>query len=243
LRERKVREETGLFLVEGIHHVGEAVAAGWEIEAILYSPDQLKSEFAQGLLQGSACRQEPVSAEIMGYVTTKENPAGVVAIVQERSPELHGLGHLSRCVAVVAPQDPGNLGTILRTMDATDCEVFFLLDGGVDPYHPTAIRAAMGSSFWIPVVRVSFDSFRAWIRQVIGTSAHAEQDYLELEPAEPWILLLGSEQKGLTTDQLEACDEVVSLPMRGRATSLNLGVAAGVFLYRFASLRRPDSRQ
>ena len=202
LRERKVRDETGLFLVEGIHHVGEAIAAGWEIEAILYSPDQLKSEFAQGLLRGSARREEPVSAEIMGYVTAKENPAGVVAIAQERSPGLRGLGHLSRCVAVVSPQDPGNLGTILRTMEATGCEVFFLLDGGVDPYHPTTIRAAMGASFWIPVVRVSFDSFREWLRegdfQVIGTSAHAKQDYLELEPAEPWILFLGSEQKGLT---------------------------------------------
>jgi TrmH family RNA methyltransferase len=234
LRERKAREETGLFLVEGIHHLGEAVAAGWEIDAILYAPDGLKSEFALGLLSGFPGRQEQVSSEIMDYVCAKENPAGIVAIVHQRSPELHELVGLGRCVAVVAPQDPGNVGTILRTMDAAGCEALFILDGGVDSYHPTVIRAAMGASFWTPIVRASFNSFCAWSRehnfQLIGTSAHAHQDYLEFKPTEPWILLLGSEQKGLTAAQMEACEAVVSLPMRGRASSEHMILPAEPFV-------------
>lgn len=239
MREHKVREETGLFLVEGIHHVGEAVAAGWKIEAILYEPAGLKSQFALDLLSGFAGRQEQVSADILKYLCAKENPTGIVAIVHGRSLQLHELGRLSRCVAVVQPQDPGNLGTILRTMDAAGCQALFILNGGVDPYHPTAIRAAMGASFWLPIVRAGFEPFCEWSRrqgfQLIGTSAHASQDYRAVHPTEPWMLLFGSEQKGLADEELQACDVVASLPMNGRARSLNLSIAVGVFLYHFAS--------
>ncbi len=235
LRERKVRQETGLFLVEGIHHVGEAVAAGWNVEAILYAPEILRSGFAIDLLSGYQGRQEQVSGEVMSYLATKDNPSGIVAIVHQRLPGLGELGRIRRCVAIVSPQDPGNVGTILRTMDACGCDALILLDGGVDAYHPTAIRAALGATFWKPFVKASFDELLSWSRPgeiyLIGTSARGAQDYRGWQAREPWVLVLGSEQKGLTTDQLQACEVVVSLPMQGRATSLNLAVAAGVLLY------------
>jgi TrmH family RNA methyltransferase len=116
--------------------------------------------------------------------------------------------------------------------------VLFLLDGGVDIYHPSAVRASMGTLFWKPVIQASFDEFVLWTRalrpsavQLIGTSAHADVDYHTLVPQRPWVLVLGNEQKGLTSEQTGACDVMISLPMRGRVRSLNLSVAAGVLLY------------
>jgi TrmH family RNA methyltransferase len=235
LRQKKARVAGGLFLVEGIHHVGEAVEAGWDIESVLYAPQFLTSTFARDLLARLSNRAQPVSAHVMESLADKENPQGILAIVQQRRTRLFELQPPSTSVALLSPQDPGNLGTILRTMDAVGAEALFLLDGGVELYHPTAIRSSMGTIFWKPVVQTSFDEFLAWARagkmQLIGSSARADSDYRSLVPQTPWVLVLGNEQKGLSAGQLSACDITVSLPMQGRVSSLNLAVAAGVLLY------------
>jgi TrmH family RNA methyltransferase len=147
------------------------------------------------------------------------------------------LASISRAVALVSPQDPGNVGTILRTIDAGNADTLFLLDGGVELYHPAVIRSSMGTLFWKPVVQTSFDEFVRWARgnnfQLIGTSAHADVEYQTLVPQVPWAVVLGNEQKGLSQEQTNACDVTVSVPMRGRVSSLNLSVAAGILLYEF----------
>jgi TrmH family RNA methyltransferase len=237
LRQRKVRAETGLFLAEGLHHVGEALEAGWEIDSILYSPDVLASDFARDLISRTPSGLQPVSAQVMDSLADKENPQGMIAVIHQKFTRLDDLSLLRVGAAVVSPQDPGNVGTILRTLDAVGAEAFFLLDGGVDPYHPTSVRASMGTIFWKPIIQTSFREFMDWSRsggyQRIATSAHAEQNYLDVKPHAPWILILGSEQKGLTAEQIKSCEISVSLPMRGRASSLNLAVAAGILLYQF----------
>ncbi len=239
LRERKTRNETGLFLVEGILPVGELVAAGWTVDAILYAPETLKSPFAHGLISDFAGRKEQVSVEVMDYLAAKENAAGILAIARARRFALPEVEGVRRGTAIVAPQDAGNVGTLLRTMDAVGCDALILLDGGVDPYHPAAIRAAMGSTFWMAIIQTRYAVFVEWAKrhkiQLVGTSAHAKQDYLAWKPAEPWILLLGNEQKGLSAAQLHDCDVSLSLPMKGRISSLNVAVAAGVLLYRLTS--------
>jgi TrmH family RNA methyltransferase len=139
-------------------------------------------------------------------------------------------------VALVEPQDPGNVGTILRTIDAVGASGLILLEDSVDPYHATAVRASMGVLFWHPVVTASFVEFVGWARNggyhVYGTSAHAERDYREVELyRRPLILLMGSEREGLLDEQAAICEQLVRLPMTGRVTSLNLAVATGVMLY------------
>ena len=237
LRHRKARADSGLFLIEGIRPVGEALEAGWELDVILYAEDVLESDFAATLIADPAAPLQPVTAEVMKSFADKENPQGIVAIAHQRFSSLSDLPVMRRGVAVVSPQDPGNVGTILRTVDAIGADVVLLLDGGVDPYHPTCVRASMGTLFWLPLIRASFLEFVEWSKarsvQIIGTSAHAEVDYRAFQPVEPWMLLLGSEQKGLGALHLAASDVVVSLPMRGRASSLNLAVAAGILLYAF----------
>lgn len=243
LHQKKARNESGLFLVEGIHHVGEAIEAGWDVESILYAPDLLTSSFARDLISRHSSGIQPVSAQVMESLAGKENPQGIIAIVRQKEIQFSDLQSLEVSVALVSPQDPGNVGTVLRTLDAVGGDALFLLTsqkemgGSVELYHPTVIRASMGTIFWKPVIQSSFDDFVQWARkdeyQVIGTSARGDVDYQTLIPKTPWILVLGNEQKGLSSEQLKACDVTVSMPMKGRVSSLNLAVAAGVLLYQF----------
>lgn len=237
LRQKKARNESGLFLVEGIHHVGEVVEAGWEVETILYSSGVLTSPFAHELITRFSFKPQPVTAQVMEALADKENPQGIIAIVRQRKSQLKDVKPFQKAVALVSPQDPGNVGTILRTLDAVGVDTLFLLDGGVELYHPSVIRASMGTLFWKQVIQTSFNEFLGWARegkyQLIGTSAKADIGYDTLVPQTPWILLLGNEQKGLSQEQSTACDVTISLPMQGRVSSLNLAVAAGVLLYQF----------
>ena len=238
LHQKKAREESGLFLVEGIHHVGEALEADWQVESILYAPDLLTSDFARDLISRQSSKPQSVSAHVMESLAGKENPQGILAVVHQKQAKFSDLKSLSTAVALVSPQDPGNVGTILRTLDAVGADALFLLDGGVELYHPSVVRASMGTIFWKPIVQSSFDEFVQWARnggyQFIGTSAHGAMDYQTLTPKIPWILILGNEQKGLSAEQMQACNVTVSMPMKGRVSSLNLAVAAGVLLYQFA---------
>ena len=237
LRQKKARIESRLFLVEGIHPVGECVEAGWDVESILYAPGLLTSHFAHDLISRLSFKPQPVTPQVMESLADKENPQGIIAVVRQKQKHLDEISSIRSAVALVSPQDPGNVGTILRTLDAVGADVLFLLDGGVDTYHPSVIRSSMGTLFWKPIIQTSFDDFVRWARkekyQLIGSSAHADVDYQTFEPKSPWVLILGNEQKGLSPEQIKACDASVSLPMKGRVGSLNLAVAAGVLLYQF----------
>lgn len=241
LHQRKGREETGLFIVEGIRHIGEAVEAGMQIDSLSYAPDLLSSAYALELLaqqqaRGTTCLA--LETAIFTSLADKENPQGILAVVRKPVWSLTQLhpDNFPWGVALVAPQDPGNIGTILRTIDAVGANGLLLLENSADPYHPSAVRASMGALFWVPVIQASFADFLQWSKgnsyTLYGTSAHDSHDYCLVEQYHfPLILLLGSEREGLSSEQRQACDLLLRLPMHGRATSLNLAVAAGVILY------------
>jgi len=241
LKERKARAASGLFVVEGIRHVAEALEAGSPVEYLVYCPDLLTSPFGRALVDEQRAKRLPVhsvTGPVFATLSERENPTGLLAVVRQQRRKLADLGpaSLSWGVAVVAPQDPGNVGTIVRTIDAVGASGLVLLDTGVDPYHPTAVRASLGSLFSVPIATASFSEFAAWARQhayhLYGTSAHDATPYQQIAVYQrPAILLLGSEREGLTSEQRAACEIVLQLPMRGKATSLNLAVAAGVMLY------------
>ena len=240
LSQRKVRDETGLFVVEGIRHVGEAVQAGAEVQYLCYAPDLLESQFAYELIEQQAARGVycyGLASDVFKSLAEKENPQGLLAVVRQPRATLETLtpDSFSWGVALVAPQDPGNIGTILRTLDGVGAGGLLLLDGGADPYHPNSVRASMGALFWKPIASASFAEFAPWAHKhgyhLYGMSAHGSVDYRTVVYNRPMILLLGSEQKGLSPEQIAACEQVVCLPMQGRVTSLNLAVAAGVMLY------------
>jgi TrmH family RNA methyltransferase len=241
LRQRKQREASGLFLVEGLFHIGEALVANAAIDTIFYALDLIDSNFARQLIdramaEGIACYE--TTAEVFESLAEKENPQGVIAVVRQQRVTLADLTpqNFSWGVAVVSPQDPGNVGTILRTIDAVRASGLILLDSSVDPYHPTAVRASLGSIFWYPIVSVSFAEWMQWATQhgyhIYGTSSKGSVDYKEVTAyQQPLFILLGSEREGLSSEQAAVCDQLIRLPMRGHASSLNLAVAAGVVLY------------
>jgi TrmH family RNA methyltransferase len=247
LAHRKERDVSRLFIVEGIRHVGEAIAARASVEYLCYAPDLLTSDFAQKLIQeqsqqGISCLA--VDSDAFHHLSGKENPQGILAVVHQPVLSLDSLNpqNFAWGVALVAPQDPGNIGAILRTIDAVGACGLLLLDDPAndqycaDPYHPSSVRASMGSIFWYPVVSTTFAEFTRWEKSnrytIYGTSAHARQDYHQLEKyTQPLILLMGSEREGLTASQSAVCDLMLKMPMLGRVTSLNLAVATGVMLY------------
>lgn len=244
LSQHKERTATGLFVAEGIAHVGAALQAQADIETILHVPETLKSEFASDLLKQAAKRKIPVeevSAEVFESVAGKEHPAGILAMIKQPGTTVETLPTTpsSWYVALVTPQDPGNVGTILRTIEAVGASGLILLDGGVDAYHPTAVRASLGAVFYKPTVTATFDRFKSWAKgngyDVVGTSAKGSEDYLAASYRRPLILLMGSEQKGLSPEQREACDQLIKMPMEGKISSLNLAVATGVMLYALKS--------
>jgi len=241
LRQHKARQTARLLIVEGIRPVGEALSARVRVDCLVYAPELLTSEYASSLVAAQAAQgipTYPTTPEVFASIADKENPQGLLAVVVQPYTSLAQLNpaNFDWGVAAISPQDPGNVGTILRTIDAAGASGLILVGQSVDPYHPTSVRASMGSLFWLPVVQASFEEFSQWAAtysyQLYGTSAHASQDYRTIAHYErPSILLLGSEREGLSPEQIKICQHRVRLPMAGKTTSLNLAVAAGILLY------------
>src|SRR5215467_9865235 len=167
LRHRQEREQTGLFFIEGIRLVTEAVQLGAEIETLVVAPDLLKSSFAQEIVRaqqehGTPCLE--VTADVFTSISVKEGPQGIGAVMRQRweSLEQLRLSNKDYWVALDAAQDPGNIGTIIRTGDAFGSAGLILLGNAADPYDPTALRASMGAIFSQHLVKASFTDFARW---------------------------------------------------------------------------------
>lgn len=251
LRLRKTREQTGLCYVEGIRAVGEAIQAGAELETLVVAPRRLASEFGLGLVAEAADRGVPVlevTTDVFRSLSDRDGPQGLAAVVRQRWAEIDELAPTAgdRLVALDAIGDPGNLGTIVRTCDASGASGVILLGASTDPYDPAAVRAGMGAIFSTTLVRTTFNHLRAWTRErrttLVGSSASGAVDYREADYGDPTVLLMGSEREGLSTEQREACDALVRIPMLGRASSLNVAVATGLLLYEVLRHRESAAR-
>ncbi|HEY1349184.1 MAG TPA: RNA methyltransferase [Ktedonobacteraceae bacterium] len=247
LLKRPERERTGLAVIEGLRLVTEALVRFPDrVRQIIIAPDLLKSQQGQMLVHDKRSRGipvVPVSAEVFESISQKDGPQGIAAVIAQRWECLEQVklraGEL--WVALAAIQDPGNLGTILRSCDATGCQGIILLDHSTDPYDPTALRASMGAIFSQRLVRTSFHTFTRWKDlhhyTLVGTSDAAPLHYREATYPSPTILLMGSERHGLSPEQQAVCDTIVSIPMRGICDSLNIAIATAVVLYEILDRR------
>lgn len=251
LRQRKEREASGSFFIEGIRLVAEAAQLGAPIERLVVAPDLLASGFARELVAAQAAAGVPLlelSAEVFAGLSQKDGPQGLGAVVRQRWEPLEGL-RLDRApgwVALDRVADPGNLGTILRTADAVGMSGVILVGPSTDPYDPAALRGSMGAVFAQRLVRCTSAELAAWKRAagafVVGTSDKAAADYQAVAYPQPLVLLMGSEREGLAPELQALCDALVSIPMRGRSDSLNLAVATGVMLYELLAQGRSAPR-
>jgi RNA methyltransferase, TrmH family len=256
LQDRKTRQESGQFFIEGLRVVAEAVeqaeAERAKIDCLVFAPELLKSSFGQQIVADQRERGIlilEVSKEVFGRISAKDGPQGIAAVMEQRWQSLETTRLVIKpdlaaqtWVALDSIADPGNLGTILRTHDAVGGQGVILLDQSTDPYDPAAVRGSMGALFTQDLVRASFIEFTSWKRQfgypVIGTSDKAAQDYHEFRYPPGLVLLMGSERKGLQEHHLALCDAVVSIPMLGKSDSLNVSVASAVILYEILNQRR-----
>lgn len=246
LRQRKERAQSGLAFIEGIRIVADALHRPGTVESLIVAPDLLTSSYAQELVhQAADVETIEVSAEVFQSLSLKDGPQGIGAVIHQRWESLDAVrlnGDDFCWVALDAVQDPGNLGTILRTCDAVGCSGVMLLGHSTDPYDPTALRGSMGAVFSQRLVRADYDSFVTWKQLhdyvVVGTSDAAANDYTKVPYRFPLVLLMGSERQGLAPALQAACDLTVSIPMVGQGDSLNLAVATGVMLYELFNHRR-----
>jgi RNA methyltransferase, TrmH family len=178
-----------------------------------------------------------VPPALMRSLANRDNPRGVLGVFEQRIeawPAVSVSGH-DLWVGLDRVRDPGNLGTIIRTVDAVGATGVVLLGDCTDPFGVDAVRATMGSIFDVRVAAASVDEFVGWRSgydgSVMGTHLSGTTDYRELGDPRPAVLLMGNEQAGLPDALCAVCDRLVRIPMAGRADSLNLAVATGVMLF------------
>jgi TrmH family RNA methyltransferase len=240
LHMRKTREETGQFLVEGLKSVTEAVTLGRSPRILLYSEAAADHPLIQRA-EAAADETLIVSPAILEKISRRDNPQAVLGVFDQVFTALDDLSPSSaRCwIALEAVRDPGNLGTIIRTADAAGCGAVILVGECCDAYSTECVRATMGSVFATPVVRATVSEFLVWRSgwpgRVVGTLLSATIDFRTAPYLDPTLIMMGNEQAGLTAVMAAACDFAVKIPMRGRADSLNLAVAAGVMVYAVTS--------
>ena len=241
LRQKKNRQQEGHFFAEGVRIILAAVENGASIETFIYSPDLLDSGLARDMLANqrtAGAKIISVSAPVFRSISMRDNPFGLGAIIKSKLTPLEELviGSQDIFVALIDVSEPGNLGTILRTIDASGASGLILVGQTVDPFHPTAVKASMGALFSIPISLVAeskkmMEWAKSWGMHSIATSAKVGQSYWNLDYQLPALLLMGSERKGLPADLIGKAKLAVSIPMEGQSSSLNLAVATGLMLY------------
>lgn len=240
LEKRKERRETGLFIAEGLRHVLEGIQNGWELHRLVFhSKVANKNEIVNAqracVAGGGQCFE--VNDAVLEKLSHKDNPQQVIGVFKQRVSTLADLPKNTCVVALEQVRDPGNLGTILRTVDGVGADAVILIDQCCDPFSVEAVRASMGSLFAVPIAQTTREEFtaymKAWKGAVIGTHlSDRTVDYREATYTKPVLLVMGNEQAGITPELSEALPTLVKLPMKGRADSLNLAIATGVMLYK-----------
>lgn len=240
LEMRKRRKETGLFIVEGLRSVIEGVELGACLKYIAFHASMTDKPELQKCIdhcEKSKGMAMEVTSEILAKLSHKDNPQSVIGVFEQRFQSLKYIKpEKSKCWVVLEQvRDPGNLGTIIRTVDAIGADGVILVDQCCDPYSVEAVRATMGSLFSVPLIQTTRDDFivwrAGWTGDVIGTTLQTSVDFRETTPKKPMILMMGNEQAGLSDALRNIATTCIRLPMNGRADSLNLSVATGICLY------------
>lgn len=233
---RKNREEEQVFVAEGLRHTLEAAEAGWAFDTLIVEDSVQDKELVQKLIkiaEGQNANILDVPRHVMEGITKRDNAQTVMAVLKQSWATLAEVdGGL--WVLLEEIRDPGNLGTILRTCDGCGAKGVILVGKTCDPYSLESVRASMGAIARIKVLRATLEEavqLKDKGFRLIGTHLETEHDYRTFDYTAPLILVMGNEQAGMSDAMTKACTALVKIPMRGKADSLNVSVAAGVMLY------------
>lgn len=229
LHQKKYRKSA--YLIEGWHLFEEAVQAGVTIEKVFALEsyrDQLVA-FPQTIW---------VSEEILLDLADTQTPQGIVAVIQKEEVGLPDL-HQGKFLFLEDVQDPGNVGTMIRTADAAGFTGVIVSDKSADIYSLKTLRSMQGSHFHLPIYRLPVDTFIEEAKKsnlpILATTLSREsKDYRELSLLKDFVLVMGNEGQGISPVMAESADQLVHIGMKGRAESLNVAVAAGILMFYFS---------
>jgi tRNA G18 (ribose-2'-O)-methylase SpoU len=250
-RNRTKRGRAGEFVVEGVRSINQALHYHWKFNALIYSRDQRLSDWAEGIITDCGAPTHYVLRQLlMEKLSQKEDTSELLAIAAMPADDLARIPVKPDLLSVVLdrPASPGNLGTLIRSCDALGVDGVILTGHAVDLYDPETIRAATGSFFSLPILRLdSSQELIPWFTglrgryprfQVVGSSAKAEIPIQEYDFTTPIALLVGNETRGLSQSLRDLADAMVTIPMGGSASSLNIACATSILLYEVSRQRR-----
>lgn len=232
---RKERDRSGEFLIEGFHLVEEAMKNKSEILNIIVREDvDIPSNWNIDNIY-----VVEVTAQVANEFAETEHSQGIFAQVKQPTVSKEEQTKWKKLLLVDAVQDPGNIGTMIRTADAAGIDAVILGKGCADPYNPKTVRSTQGSIFHIPVVRGDLsewiDSLKEKAIPVYGTALENAVLYHQVKKEGKFALIMGNEGSGIDSDILAKTDANVIIPIMGKAESLNVAVATGIVLYYFST--------
>lgn len=241
LTQKKNRDASNKFIAEGLKLVIDAIDRGWEIEILIYAKAAAQKEIVQNtaakVVANSGLVLE-VTEKVLTSITRRDNPQMVVGIFKQRFSQINQLEPKDgdTFIALDRVRDPGNLGTIIRTADASGIKGVILVGATTDAFSIETVRATMGSIFALPISKCDINTFLRWQSahdiSVIGSHLKGSVDYRTIDyKTKPTVLLMGNEQAGLPDELASKCDQLARIPQVGDADSLNLAIATALMCY------------
>lgn len=242
-RNRQKRAKNGLVFVEGVRAINCALEHRMTFESVVVDGERQLSRWAEQVVRAADAEVMVLHKGLMGKLSEKDEPSELVAIVRRPAHRPQAIEcHTGLCVVVMdRPGSEGNLGSVIRTADAFGADAVITTGHGVDIYDPKTIRASLGAIFNMPVMHCERPALTAMTERVqrelptariVGTSARGGAPISESDALRrPCVLLLGSETSGLAKSMIEMCTDMVTIPMRGYASSLNIVGAASILLH------------
>lgn len=240
LRDRRPRDEAGVFLVEGYREIRRALEKGVRLQEIYFAPDWYLGGNEPALLaqaEAAGAKLFELTKEAFAKVAYRERPDGLLAVAPQWRRTLADLAlpETPFLLVVEAIEKPGNLGTILRSADAAGCDAVIVCDPVTDIFNPNVVRASTGVLFAVPLVVADSATVQEWLAargiRTVATTPAAKTLYSDADLRGPLAVVMGSEQYGLSDFWLERADLPVRIPMAGQADSLNVAMATIITLF------------
>jgi len=227
LKTKKGRSKNKAFLVDGLRIVQHALDHQMKVEALVFT-DRFLNQHKDFLRALDHYKQYCIDVATMGKIVDTQSPQGICAVVEPEEREM-GQGWILFLDQI---QDPGNLGTLIRTADAAGFAGVILREGCTDPYSQKVIRSSMGSIMSLPIwTNKSIESLRDLGLPIYGAALEGGESYKALTYPDQGVLVIGNEANGITPEVLDLCNQRVYIPMAGHVESLNASIAGGILMF------------
>ena len=251
LRERREREKTGLFIIEGYRELLRATDANHPIHQLFICPELFLGSNEDALIARLKLKGAKIftcTEAVFRKLSYRDRPDGLVAVAPQQHLTLENLQQqLAKknnpfLVVAEAIEKPGNLGTILRSSDAVGLDALIVCDQCTDPHNPNVVRASVGTLFTVPVIEAEGEPTLQWLKTnkiaILAATPSAQMEYTDVDMTQPIAIVVGTEQLGLSERWMQNADIQVRIPMCGVADSLNVAMATTLLLYEALRQRR-----